>query len=146
MHRRQRTYAEGSGFLHCTFWSAIRSKAFLRGVNHCARESAASSTRLQTSLSAWSTYSNAARGNRLAVRETKKPRRVESALSGRVQGRLCTKIEVKLELKDNYKLVHLPARPVAIPYREAVDKELDRLLESGNYRPLNPPRGQVRSL
>ena len=41
---------------------------------------------------------------------------------------LCSKISVKLELKEGSKPVYMRAQPVAIPFREAADKALERLL------------------
>ena len=43
----------------------------------------------------------------------------------------CSKIRVSLELKEGVRPVHLRARPVAEPFRDAVNKELDRLLANG---------------
>ncbi|XP_003742186.1 uncharacterized protein LOC100904270 [Galendromus occidentalis] len=44
---------------------------------------------------------------------------------------LRSKVRVRLDLKEESRPVHLRARPIAAAFRDAVDKELDRLLDLG---------------
>ncbi|XP_058122771.1 uncharacterized protein K02A2.6-like [Anopheles ziemanni] len=53
--------------------------------------------------------------------ERKFPRLFQPAMG------LCTKAQVKLHLKENYRPVFCPKRPVAYAMHDAVNKELDRL-------------------
>ena len=44
----------------------------------------------------------------------------------------CSKLVVKLYLHENVRPTHLPARPIALAFKEQVKKEFDRLLANGN--------------
>ena len=45
--------------------------------------------------------------------------------------RCCSKLEVKLYPHDNVRPTPLPARPIALAFKEQVEKELDRLVANG---------------
>ncbi|XP_003747028.2 uncharacterized protein LOC100905937 [Galendromus occidentalis] len=64
-------------------------------------------------------------GKKGHLKKTQFPKLFETSLG------LCSKIEVDLRLKDNVTPTCLPARPLALPIRELVDKELERLLDNG---------------
>ncbi|XP_018497443.1 uncharacterized protein LOC108865167 [Galendromus occidentalis] len=64
-------------------------------------------------------------GKKGHLKKTQFPKLFETSLG------LCSKIEVDLRLKDNVAPTCLPARPLALPIRELVDKELERLLDNG---------------